>query len=159
MIDLVTKLSELLQEKDMKLVSAESCTGGMISVAITDVAGSSSVLDRGFVTYSNNSKEEMLGVSSNILLHYGAVSSQCADAMVLGALNNSPADIAVSVTGIAGPGGAREGKPVGLVYIGICVRGKEPVITENHFSGDRNVIRKSACEKALSLLIEAALAV
>ncbi len=159
MNELVAKLSEVLKAKDMSLVSAESCTGGMIGVAITDVPGSSSVFDRGFITYSNDAKEEVLGVSSNILLHYGAVSSQCADAMVLGALKNSSADIAVSVTGIAGPSGGDESKPVGLVYIGVCVRGKEPVVIENRFRGSRDDIRIASCEKALSLLLDTAIAV
>ena len=155
MRDLVEELSNLLVEKKLKLATAESCTGGMISAAITQRAGSSNVFDRGFVTYTNVSKESMLGVSKNILLHYGAVSEQCADAMALGALKNSKADISVSVTGIAGPGGGSDEKPIGLVYIATCVRGKEPMVTENNFAGSRDDIREAACKKALSLLIEA----
>ena len=152
---IVEELSQLLLENEVKLATAESCTGGMLSAAITDRAGSSAVFDRGFVTYSNNSKENLLGVSLNILDNYGAVSTQCADFMVLGALDNSEADIAVSVTGVAGPGGGTEEKPVGLVYIGVCIKGREPVVTECRFSGDRAEIRRLTCEKAFSLLIEA----
>ena len=156
MSDNAKALSDVLKVKELVMASAESCTGGMIAASMTDIAGSSSIFDRGFVTYSNESKEEMLGVSSSIIDMYGAVSKSCADAMVIGALNNSNADIAVSVTGIAGPSGGTEGKPVGLVYIGVCLKGREPEITECHFDGSRDEIRKSTCDKALALLIEAA---
>ena len=154
MDDLVEKLSALLLEKDLKLVTAESCTGGMVSALVTSRAGSSAVFDRGFVTYSDESKQDHLGVSFNILNHYGAVSAQCADAMVFGALKNSRASIALSITGIAGPDGGTEDKPVGLVYIGVGIIGKEPHVTECRFSGSRNDIREQTCHKALSLLIE-----
>lgn len=126
----------------------------MIAASITDLAGASAVFDRGFVTYSNEAKEDMLGVASNIIDMYGAVSASCADAMVIGALNNSKADIAVSVTGIAGPDGGADGKPVGLVYIGVCIRGREPEIMEYHFDGGRNEVRQATCDKALALLID-----
>ena len=154
MNNLVDTLSKALLEKELRLVTAESCTGGMISMVMTERAGSSAVFDRGFVTYSNTAKQDHLDVSPNILNHYGAVSMQCADAMALGALKNSKADIAVSVTGIAGPGGGSDDKPVGLVFIGVAVAGKEPNITECHFSGERHEVRKQACEKSLTLLIE-----
>ncbi len=156
----VQELSRILKEKDLVLVTAESCTGGMIASAVTDLAGSSAIFDRGFVTYSNNAKIDLLDVSANILNHYGAVSAPCADAMALGALKNcANADISVSVTGIAGPGGATETKPVGLVYIGVCVRGKEPMVEECRFHGSRDEIRSLACDKAIALLVEAALTI
>ncbi|PCJ97264.1 MAG: damage-inducible protein CinA [Zetaproteobacteria bacterium] len=158
MDNLVDTLSKALLKKELRLVTAESCTGGMISMAITERAGSSAVFDRGFVTYSNTAKQDHLNVSPNILNHYGAVSMQCADAMALGALENSKADIAVSVTGIAGPGGSDK-KPIGLVYIGIAVTGREPQVTECHFSGERSEVRKQACEKSLTLLIETTLTI
>lgn len=155
-MSLIEHLSNELRTKELKLATAESCTGGMIASAITDLAGSSDIFDRGFVTYSNQAKQDMLGVSIHILNNYGAVSAQCADAMVLGALEHSPdAYIAVSVTGIAGPSGGTTDKPVGLVYIGVCVRGKEPVIEECFFKGSRDEVRKQTVEKALSLLLEA----
>ena len=156
MDNLVDELSRLLLEKEVKLVTAESCTGGMVSAAITERAGSSKIFDRGYVTYSNQSKEELLGVPVTILNNYGAVSAQCADSMVLGALEKSNADVALSITGIAGPGGGDDKKPVGLVFIGVVVVGREPVVTECHFSGTRSEIRRSACEKALTLLVETA---
>jgi nicotinamide-nucleotide amidase len=154
-MSLIENLSHELRSKELILTTAESCTGGMVAAAVTDLTGSSDVFERGFVTYSNTAKQEMLGVSPNIINTYGAVSAQCADAMVLGALENAPADIAVSVTGIAGPGGGSPDKPVGLVYIGACVRGKEPVIEECFFKGSRDDIRRQTVEKALGLLLEA----
>ncbi|PCI56334.1 MAG: damage-inducible protein CinA [Alphaproteobacteria bacterium] len=154
MDNLVDILSKALLEKELWLVTAESCTGGMISVAMTERAGASAIFEGGFVTYSNAAKQKHLDVSPNILNNYGAVSMQCADAMAIGALKNSNADIAVSITGIAGPGGGSDEKPVGLVYIGIVVMGREPDVTECHFSGTRADVRKQACEKALHLLIE-----
>ncbi len=159
MDQLVEELSKLLLDNEIKLVTAESCTGGMLSSAITARAGSSKIFDRGFVTYSNQSKEELLSVPKNIIDNYGAVSSQCAEFMVLGALSNSNADIAVSITGIAGPAGGTDNKPVGMVYISTGVRGKDPMITEYNFSGNRQEIRIDACKNALSLLIEAVRAV
>lgn len=159
MDNLVDTLSKALLEKELRLVTAESCTGGMVSVAMTERAGSSAVFDRGFVTYSNSAKQKHLNVSPNILNNHGAISMPCADAMAIGALKNSDADIAVSITGIAGPSGGSDAKPVGLVYIGIVVMGREPHVTECHFSGTRAEVRKQACEKALNLLIETTLAI
>ena len=156
---LAKTLYQHLKDKKMFLTTAESCTGGMIATSITDITGSSKMFDRGFVTYSNDAKQDMLGVSPDTINIHGAVSSPCANAMVLGALSNSNADIAVSVTGIAGPDGGSKGKPIGLVYIGVCIKGKEPKITECNFSGDRDSIRKQASEKALSLLIDSVVAI
>ncbi len=153
-MNLVEELSNTLREKSMILATAESCTGGMIASAITDLAGSSDIFDRGFVTYSNTSKQEMLGVSEDILNDHGAVSAECAKAMVEGALNNSSANIAVSVTGIAGPGGGSADKPVGLVYMGICVAGKPPKVIQHNFYGSRADIRENVCIAAFEALIK-----
>jgi nicotinamide-nucleotide amidase len=154
MHSLVEELSLLLTQKNMRLVTAESCTGGMIAAAITDRAGSSAVFERGYVTYSNEAKIEELGVKSETIETYGAVSEQTASEMAKGALKNSHADIALSVTGIAGPNGGTEEKPVGLVYIGIALQNREPHIVKNNFDGDRTTIRQATVEKALEMLID-----
>jgi nicotinamide-nucleotide amidase len=140
----------------LKLATAESCTGGMVAAALTDIAGSSDVVERGFVTYSNAAKMELLGVPAQMILAHGAVSPEVAEAMVLGALAHAPVDIAVSITGIAGPGGATATKPVGLVYLGIARR-HGACRTERHvFAGDRAAIRRDAALRALELLLAAA---
>lgn len=154
MHSLVEELSLLLTQKNMRLVTAESCTGGMIAAAITDRSGSSAVFERGYVTYSNEAKIEELGVKSETIETHGAVSEQTAAEMAKGALKNIHADIALSVTGIAGPNGGTKEKPVGLVYIGIALQNKEPHIVKNLFEGDRTSIRQATVEKALELLIE-----
>lgn len=154
MHSLVEELSLLLSEKNLRLVTAESCTGGMIAAAMTDRSGSSSVFERGYVTYSNEAKIEELGVKSETIETYGAVSEQTAAEMVQGALKNSHADVALSVTGIAGPNGGTKEKPVGLVYIGVAFQNRPPVVIENIFDGDRTSIRQATVEKALELLIE-----
>jgi len=154
MSDLAIKLSKNLRERNLSLTTAESCTGGMIAAAVTDLAGSSDVFERGFVTYSNEAKQELLGVPESIIETYGAVSAECAKAMVEGALKNSRADIAVSVTGIAGPGGGTAEKPVGLVYIGISKKGKTPQTNKFIFEGDRNQVRQSTRDQAFALLID-----
>lgn len=149
-------LSAILKKKELTLSIAESCTGGMITAAITDRAGSSSFFDRGFITYSNQAKIEMLSVPEDLIKTYGAVSIECAESMAMGALKNSSADIAVSVTGIAGPGGCSEEKPVGLVYIGIATLSHHSFVKEYNFSGNRASVREQAAKTALSLLIDAA---
>lgn len=154
MHSLVEELSLLLTQKNMRLVTAESCTGGMIAAAMTDRSGSSSVYERGYVTYSNESKIEELGVKSETIETYGAVSEQTAREMAQGALKHSHADISLSVTGIAGPNGGTDEKPVGLVFIGIALQNKEPHVVKNNFEGDRTTIRQATVEKALELLIE-----
>ncbi len=140
----------------LMLATAESCTGGMIAAAITDVPGSSAVLDRGFVTYSNDAKSEMLGVPPATIARYGAVSRMVARAMAEGALNRSGADIAVSVTGIAGPSGGTLQKPVGLVWFALAARGA-PTRTERRVfaSGDRTFVRLRATEMALTMALRA----
>ena len=154
MHSLVEEVSLLLMDKNMRLVTAESCTGGMIAAAVTDRSGSSAIFERGFVTYSNEAKIEELGVNSATIETYGAVSEQTAREMALGALKNSHADIAVAVTGIAGPNGGTPEKPVGLVYIAVALQNRDPVVTGNNFDGDRVSIRQATCEKALELLID-----
>lgn len=154
MHSLVEELSLLLTQKNMRLATAESCTGGMIAAAMTDRSGSSAVFERGYVTYSNEAKIEELGVKSETIETYGAVSEQTAAEMARGALKHSHADIALSVTGIAGPNGGTEEKPVGLVYIGIALQNKEAHIVKNNFDGDRTTIRQATVEKALELLID-----
>lgn len=136
--------------------TAESCTGGLIAAAITDISGSSAVLDRGFVTYSNEAKMEMLGVAPATLDEHGAVSAQTAHEMAAGALARSRAAIALAVTGIAGPGGGTAQKPVGLVWFGIAVDGRE-VRTESRVFADhgRAVIRAETVRTALELGIAA----
>lgn len=118
---------EAYTEAGLMIATAESCTGGLIAGALTDIAGSSAVVDRGFVTYSNQAKIDMIDVSPQTLDQHGAVSEQTAKEMALGALNNSRADVTVAVTGIAGPGGGSDDKPVGLVYMALAKDGQTHV--------------------------------
>ncbi len=138
----------------LKLATAESCTGGMVAAALTDIAGSSDVVERGFVTYSNAAKTELLGVPPEMIAAHGAVSAQVATAMVQGALARAPVDVAVSITGIAGPGGATKGKPVGLVYFGIARKGSAARVERHTFQGDRAAVRAASTQRALELLLE-----
>jgi nicotinamide-nucleotide amidase len=137
---------------ELRLAVAESCTGGMITALLTAVPGSSDVLERGFVTYANEAKVDMLGVPEAILAEHGAVSEQTARAMAEGALGHSHADIAAAVTGIAGPGGATAKKPVGLVHMAAARKGGPTVHEEKVFSGDRDQVRLQAVEAVLRLL-------
>ena len=135
------------------IATAESCTGGRIAALLTEVPGSSAVVERGFVTYSNQAKAEMLGVSADLIAEHGAVSEAVARAMAQGALVRSQAEVAVAVTGIAGPGGATATKPVGLVHFGLAVRDRPTLHLERRY-GDlgRATVRGHAVEDALSLL-------
>lgn len=152
----MSELIDLLIEKKLFVATAESCTGGMIAARLTDMAGSSAYVDRGFVTYSNEAKNEMLGVAMGDIQTHGAVSSIVAEAMATGALKHSKADIAVAVTGIAGPGGGSEEKPVGLVWFGLAYR--DNVLSEKQiFKGDRAEVRAHTVEHAFQLLEKAAL--
>lgn len=134
---------------------AESCTGGLVTAALTEVPGSSAVLDRGFVTYSNAAKHQMLGVSNDIIDAFGAVSIACAWAMAQGALRHSGADVAVAITGIAGPDGGSELKPVGTVVFARAVRGSDELVAEEKLieGADRTGIRHQAALVALELLL------
>lgn len=146
-------LVHLLAQKKLTISCAESCTGGMVAAAITDVAGSSEVFKRSFVTYCDEAKHEMLGVDQDILDNYTAVSPQCAEAMARGCAQIADADVAVSVTGIAGPGGGTELAPVGCVYIGFYVKGM--VVTEKHlFEGDRRQVRRLAAQRAIHGMLQ-----
>jgi nicotinamide-nucleotide amidase len=136
------------------IATAESCTGGLVSAALTAIAGSSDVFERGFVTYSNEAKQEMIGVPSEIIAKFGAVSEECARAMAEGALRHSRADIAVSITGIAGPGGGTPQKPVGLVWIACAMEGTPAQIRRLDLADrDRAQIRQAAAAAALEMII------
>ena len=138
--------------KGQRIATVESCTGGLISGLLTDISGSSDVVDRGFVTYANQAKQELVGVPAELLAEHGAVSAPVAVAMAEGGLARSNADRVVSVTGIAGPGGGTAEKPIGLVYFGLAIEG-EVVHTEHHvFEGDRTEIRLAAVANAIRLL-------
>lgn len=153
MQDLVEDLTTLLQEKKMMLVTAESCTGGLLAAAMTHRPGSSGVFECGFVTYSNQSKIDMLGVPGEIIETKGAVSPETAEAMAKGALNKSKAHLAVSITGIAGPEGGTPEKPVGLVYFGYALKGGSSGSVKHNFKGDREQIRTAAATTALKHLV------
>lgn len=144
------------KERALRVAAAESCTGGLVSAVLTDVPGSSAVFDRGFVTYSNAAKTDMLGVPGSLLAAHGAVSAETARAMAFGALERSLADISVAITGIAGPGGGSTEKPVGLVHFACARRGGGAVHVERRFGPlSRSEIRAAAVEQALDLLIDA----
>jgi len=147
-----TELLERYRRAGLKIATAESCTGGLVAAALTAIAGSSDVVERGFVTYTNEAKEQQLGVPRLALLSYGAVSEPVARAMAAGALRESLADVAVSVTGIAGPGGATADKPVGLVHFGLARHGHETLAERHVFPGDRDAVRAAALATALALL-------
>ncbi|WP_421723627.1 CinA family protein [Bauldia sp.] len=138
----------------LTIATAESCTGGLIAATLTEIPGSSAVVDRGFVTYSNEAKTAMLGVTEETLAAHGAVSAPTALEMVGGALARSPADLAVAVTGIAGPTGGSADKPVGLVHFGLQRRGAAPSHESQVFAGlDRSGVRLATVEKALEMLL------
>lgn len=146
------QLVELLKKHDLSIATAESCTGGLVSTMLVDVPGVSQVFKEGFVTYSNKAKRRTLDVSKSTIRKEGAVSEQTAKEMAVGAAMMADADVAVSVTGNAGPE-AEEGKPVGLVYIGVYIAGKVKV-SEFHFSGTRREIREQAADEAIGLTLK-----
>ena len=141
-----------LRARGEMLATAESCTGGLIAAALTHVAGSSDVVDRGFVTYSNEAKTEMLGVPAALIARVGAVSAEVAAAMAEGALAKSRAAVSVAVTGIAGPGGGSADKPVGLVWFGLARRGAAVAVTHRVFAGDRAAVRAQTVALAFALI-------
>ncbi len=147
------RVLDLCRAHGLLVATAESCTGGLVVAALTAIAGSSDVVDRGFVTYSNEAKQAMLGVPAVTLKRYGAVSAQTAKAMAAGALKHSGADVAVSITGIAGPGGGTEQKPVGLVHFAAARRGGRVVARKRLFGAvGRNRVRQLSVLQALELL-------
>jgi nicotinamide-nucleotide amidase len=151
--DAAARVLDACRARRLKVASAESCTGGLVAGALTEIPGSSDVFDRGFVTYSNAAKQQMLGVAAGILERHGAVSRETAEAMAEGALAVSNADLAVAVTGIAGPGGSSPDKPVGLVHFAAAARDGEHLHREKRY-GDigRSGVRKEAVAEALALL-------
>jgi len=154
--DLAEELGEVLLKRGWRLSCAESCTGGWIGKRVTDVSGSSGWFDRGFTTYSDASKVEMLGVKPATLQQYGAVSDAVAREMAEGALQVSHADVSVAVTGIAGPEGGSADKPVGTVWIAWGRRGGSPIVQMRRFSGDRENVRRATVRAALEGLIRLA---
>jgi nicotinamide-nucleotide amidase len=155
MSDLAVKLVQAASAKRVMIATAESCTGGLVSAAITDIAGSSAIFDRGFVTYSNEAKAELLGVLPSLIDQHGAVSKHVACAMAQGALKNSRASISVAITGIAGPGGGSVEKPVGLVHFATSVKDSDTIHFDKRFGNlTRDEIRRAAVVAALEALLE-----
>ncbi len=163
LLDMSHLLVQRCQESSLKITTAESCTGGLVSACLTEVAGSSSIFQQGLITYSNEAKISLLSVPEKLLVTVGAVSEEVAEAMALGVLTKVKSDISVAVTGIAGPGGGTNEKPVGLVYIAAARRSNvssqyEPdhilKSVQKHFSGTRHEIRMKSVDTAIRLLLE-----
>ena len=154
---MISELISALKDSQLQLATAESCTGGWVAKSLTDQAGSSLWFERGFVTYSNESKQEMLGVDGQLIIEQGAVSQQVAEAMATGALLNSHASVSLSITGIAGPGGGSDEKPVGLVWFAWAKKNKDNPIRiaseQQIFSGNRDMVREQAVSHSLTGLI------
>jgi nicotinamide-nucleotide amidase len=146
---------EACRSRQLTLTTAESCTGGLVAAALTDIAGASDVFDRGFVTYSNEAKRKLLGVPAELLERFGAVSAEVAEAMAAGVCREAGTNASIAITGIAGPGGGSDKKPVGLVYIACAMRGERTEVREYRF-GDpgRDEVRRQSVLAALSLLDE-----
>ena len=152
--ELAAALGQRLMQSGLMLATAESCTGGWIAQVVTGVAGSSAWFDRGFVTYSNQAKEEMLGVDGTTLAAHGAVSAPVVTAMATGALARSQARVAVAISGIAGPGGGSAEKPVGTVFIAWALAGQPPRVRRLQLAGDREAVRHQTVRIALEELLE-----
>lgn len=156
LLNKITKINEDLLSKSIQIVSAESCTGGLLSGLFTEISGSSKIFDRGFVVYSNQSKIDILGVDENLIKNHGAVSFQVCEAMLVGALKNSKANLAIAITGIAGPLGDTVNKKVGNVFIGVGNMQNREVLefnfTGNRLTGNRQQIRHQSIENALEIL-------
>jgi nicotinamide-nucleotide amidase len=154
---LARSLLDLCRSRKLTIATAESCTGGLVAGALTDIPGSSDVIDRGFVTYSNDAKRVMLGVEASTLTTFGAVSKETATQMAVGALERADVDLAVSITGIAGPGGAVPGKPVGLVHFAVAARDGRITHRECRFGAiGRSAVRQRSVIEALRMLMEMA---
>lgn len=151
--DLSLRLKELCLDGKVKIALAESCTGGLIGGAVTEIAGSSAYFQGTAGTYSNEAKEKILSVSPEVIAKHGAVSSECAEAMAEGALKLYEANMVISVTGVAGPDGGSEEKPVGTVWFGIAGTGRSPSSFRKNFSGERSTIRMKTVRVALETLI------
>lgn len=152
---LARRLGRLARRRGVMIATAESCTGGGVAEAITRIPGSSAWFDRGFVTYSNEAKRRMLGVRTRTLEDHGAVSEPVARQMAIGALRKSGADVALAITGIAGPGGGSREKPVGLVWFAWAMQGGAVLTESRRFDGDRESVRLQSVERAVEGLIEA----
>ena len=152
--NLTQQVADLLVDKKLVLVTAESCTGGWVAKCCTDRNGSSAWFDRGFVTYSNQAKQDLLGVSESTLDDFGAVSEQTAIEMAIGAIDFSQANISIAVTGIAGPTGGSQQKPVGTVWLAWAFKNGRITSVLHHFSGDRESIRRQAVSAALEGIIK-----
>ncbi len=146
---LLTQLADALRQRQYRLATAESCTGGWIAKLCTDLPGSSDWFELGIVSYSNAAKQKLLQVSTDSLQQHGAVSEAVVREMATGVLQQSGADVALSVSGIAGPGGGSADKPVGTVWFGWCLRGETPLAQVQHFDGDRDQVRRQAVAFAL----------
>ncbi|MBY0611042.1 MAG: nicotinamide-nucleotide amidohydrolase family protein [Beijerinckiaceae bacterium] len=151
--DAAKQTFKLAAERRLRIATAESCTGGMVAMALTDIAGASDIVERGFVTYSNKAKTDMLGVSERLISSEGAVAASVAAAMAEGALTRSEADIAVAITGIAGPGGSTEHKPVGLVFIAAAMKNGRVDAQEFRFGNiGRGAVRERSAIEALNMM-------
>jgi nicotinamide-nucleotide amidase len=151
---LIKRLAVELGKRDATVTVAESCTGGWIAKHLTDIPGSSDWFEYGFVSYGNNAKQTLLGVTSDVLETHGAVSKETAEAMVNGALEKSGAELALAVTGIAGPDGGTADKPVGTVWMAWCLRGHTGKSEGHHFNGDRDTVRRLTVTTALRGVLE-----
>lgn len=152
---LVEQVGQVLKQHNLMVVTAESCTGGMIAEALTSVAGSTAWFDRAYISYSYESKREMLGVHETTIQHYGSVSKECVTEMVLGALQYSHAQVSVACSGIAGPGGGTPDKPVGTVWLAWAKQGCSDIIAkEMHFDGDREAVRLQTTQAALNGVLD-----
>lgn len=154
LIDEAAALLAAYRTAGLRLATAESCTGGLVAAFLTEIPGSSDVVERGFVTYSNEAKTDLVGVPPDLLRAHGAVSAEVAGAMAEGALRHSRAQVAVAVTGIAGPGGATARKPVGLVFLAAARAGGPTFVERHRFIGDRRAVRLAAVAAAFTLLRE-----
>jgi nicotinamide-nucleotide amidase len=148
-------LLDACEARGLHLATAESCTGGLIIGCLTEIAGSSNVVERGYVTYDNRAKQELLGVPHYLLERYGAVSEEVARAMATGTLERATVDLAIAVTGIAGPGGATPDKPVGLVHMAVALRDQPSLHTMQEFAGNRAAVRIATVDAALELARQA----
>ena len=155
-LELARRLLATCEARSWRLTTAESCTGGLIVACLTEIPGSSNVVERGYVTYDNRAKEEMLGVPGALFEQVGAVSEEVARAMAEGALERAGADLAIACTGIAGPGGATPTKPVGLVHLAVARRGAPSLHAREIFRGDRSAVRLATIDTALKLALQAA---
>jgi nicotinamide-nucleotide amidase len=152
--DLVQRIADALIQRDQRIATAESCTGGLVAKLLTDRAGSSAWFERGLITYTNEAKQELLGVAERIFHEHGAVSSECVAAMAEGLLQRAPVHWVLSVSGVAGPGGGSAEKPVGTVWLGWAGKGRPATTQRFHFDGDREAVRAAAARQALLGLIE-----